>query len=190
MALAVGRIAPQQEVLARWAYSEIVSPRVGGLYHQRAELAGATELALGGIPFDQIPRDHHPDLAAAATFIRATYSAIITQHPRFLLAEWDKEKVGAVFVDKWFNTPHRDIPMKFRDFVRWNRNVSIDGSLHPPDPRIAADAIPRGTPPLTEEAPIVTGVAPGFLVDGYLRCLLFLRDAPETAKLPMWVGLN
>lgn len=115
---------------------------------------------------------------------------LMDQHWTFLLTTWTKGQLGEAYVDKFFYTPYRDLPLRFLDFLVWPRNTGPGGTHNPTDPRVAADGVPPGTPTLTDAAPIAVGPTGNFIVEGHLRCTLFMRDAPASATLPIWVGLG
>jgi hypothetical protein len=190
LALATGRIASTLEIKARWIYSELVSSRLGEMHRAYPPLAEVSQLALAGVPFDDVPEAHHQALADAAALSHPMYMTLVNQHEKYVLTGWGKQQLAAAYVDKFFNTPRRNVPLRFRDFLIWSRNTGEGGTPNPMDPRVAADAIPPGTPPMTDAAPIVVGVGGNMIVDGYLRCTLFMRDAPANATLPVWVGVS
>lgn len=190
MPLVPGRIASNLEIKARWAYSEILSSRFGNIYRDQAHLADVVGLALDRVPFEDLHVIHYQVLAEAVSFSRGGYMQLLDQHRSFLLNTWGKEQLAEAYVDKFFYTPYRDLPLRFRDFLLWPRNTGPGGTHNPNDPRVVADGLPAGTPPLTDAAPIAVGPAGDFIVEGCLRCILFMRDAPASATLPVWVGLG
>lgn len=190
LALLAGRIASTLEIKARWIYSEIVSSRLGEMHRAYPPLAEVSELALADVPFEEVPEPYHQALADAAALSHPMYMQLINQHQKFVLTNWGKPQLGLAYVDKFFNTPRRDLPLRFNDFMVWSRNTGPGGTRNPMDPRLAADTIPPGTPPKTDAAPIVVGPGSNMIIDGYLRCTLFMRDAPASAKLPVWVGIS
>lgn len=190
MPLVPGRIASNLEIKARWAYSEIVSSRIGKMYQDHAPLADVVRLALDEVAFENLPAFHHQVLADAASVSHAGSMPLLDQHRSFLLSAWSKAQLAEAFVDRFFNTPRCDAPLRFRDYMIWPRNTGPGGTYNPTDPRVAADRVPRGTPPITDAAPIAVGAGGNFIVEGHLRCTLFMRDAPAPETLPVWVGLG
>lgn len=156
------------------------------MYQQYPPLAEVSRLALDAVPFDDLPMEHHPVLAVAISISRGGYMPLLGQHATFVLRQWSKGELAGAFADKHFNTPQRADPLPFSDFLSWPRNTGPNGETVSSDPRVVADSLPLGTAPSTPEAPVA--VAGNRIVDGYLRCILFYRDAAPSATLPIWVG--
>jgi hypothetical protein len=188
LTLALGAVASTLETKARWAYSEIMSSRTGERYQNHTPLAPVAQLALAGTPFEDLPPDCHQILGDAVTATRTRLIRLMEQHRRFVLKHWSKHELANSYADAYFNTPRREIPLRFGDFLRWPRGTGPDGRPAMDDPRIVADGIAPGTVPFTDAAPIAVGSGGDLIVDGYLRCILFMRDAPASARLPVWVG--
>ncbi len=186
MALVPGQRATNLEIIARWAYSELFSSRVGADFQRF--FGDFTVVATHGPPFETLDPAHHEILANALRISRAALLSELEQHDGFSLQLWSKQRLCQCSALQYFNTPARARPLPFTDFLERQSNTGSDGAPDKLDPRTAADTVPPGSLRSTE-APIAVGTFPHMLVDGYLRSIVFMRDAPADALLPVWVGL-
>lgn len=187
MDLVPGQKASNLEIMARWAYSELFSSRLGADFQRL--FGDFSVVATGGPPFETLERGHHELLAGTLRISRGVLLVEVERHHGFVLQLWSKGRLCQCNALQFFNTPARARPMPFYDFLNWARNTGPDGKPDPNDPRTVADTIPLGSFKITE-APIAVGEFPNMLIDGYLRSVVFMRDAPADAMLPVWVGLS
>lgn len=114
--------------------------------------------------------------------------AQVDRHETFVLEEWSKGRLCMCYALSHFNTPARARQMHYYDFLEWPREVLPNGAPDDLDPRIHAATIRRDPERKFGEAAIAVAGYPNILVDGYLRSILFMRDAPITTRFPIWVG--
>lgn len=179
----LGAIASPLEIKARWAYSELRSPRAGSHY-PAAQIGELREQSVSGVPFAQLAPWQWEKLAQALLVVRgADYMVPLDRHDHFCLEPWSKGRLCQSFVVAQFNLPQRNSFLPYYDFL--NMAPADDDAL---DPRSELRRLPPGGMGPLREAPIAVEQFPCVLIDGYLRSLVFMRDAPATAVLPVWVG--
>lgn len=184
----LGTIASPLEIKARWAYSELRSPRAGSHYPD-ALIRDLRAQALSGAPFSQVAPSHWEKLAEAiATARGASYLLAVDRHKHFRLEPWSKGRLCQSFVVAQFNPPDRKLFLAYYDFLIAPPGLTDDGRPDELDPRAELRRLPPGGLGPLREAAVAVEDFPSLLIDGYLRSLVFMRDAPATAKLPVWVG--
>jgi len=182
-----GHMASSIEVKARWAYSELTSSRVSWLYRQH-DLDGLDDMAAAGVDFERMSKKHRQRLVDLLHAVRPGLPALVDTHHGYVLDSWSKGRLCQAFAIAHFNTPLRETYLPFFDFLNRARDTGAGGTQETSDPRVAADKVTDSTMP--EWGAIAVFDFPNLLVDGYLRAVLFMRDAPNSATLPVWVGLG
>lgn len=187
MPLRPGYMASSIEIKARWAYSELTSSRIAWLYRKH-DLDGLDEMAADGVDFEQLNSGHRQRLVGLLHAVRPDLPTSVDTHHGYVLDTWSKGRLCQAFAIAHFNTPLRKTYLPFFDFLNRARDTGPGGTPEAGDPRVAADAIAGSTVP--EWGAIAVFDFPNLLIDGYLRAVLFMRDAPDSATLPVWVGLG
>ena len=110
------------------------------------------------------------------------------QHPQYICSSWTKGQLAQTWALPAYNPPDKRNPIPYYDFYIGPRNTGPGGSAEDSDARIAADKI---TPPadLSGHEPVIVIGRPGayILLEGYLRSVLFMRDAGPAQRLLVWV---
>lgn len=185
MTLPPGTIASTTELKARWAYSELTSTRFGRYYRQYP-LEGLDKMAEAGVGFEDIESGHRALLARVIDEVR--HSAILDYHVAYQLQNWSKGRLCQATVAAHFNNDIAALP--YYDFYLREPRTDENGATDQHDPRAQARSIQAGKPEPCAWGAITIYEFPGLIVDGYLRSVLFMRDADPHATLPVWVGLG
>lgn len=181
------RLLPRDEVKARWAYGELLSPGKAAAYVD-AGLADLATLARAGLRFEQLEGTDRQRLGDAIAQVRGPgLAAAMDTHATFRLENWSAARLAQCFVVSQFDLPHRARQLPYYDFLLAAEVPAIRGLMAPDDPRVRADAGPAA-PFAGSEAAVCVYPFPGVLVDGYLRGVLFFRHASPEATFPIWVG--
>jgi hypothetical protein len=180
-------MASSVEVKARWAYSELSSSRAGAVY-RRYELDGLDRMAAQSVGFDQLGRAQRMRLANVLDAVRTQLAEMADMHHSYVLDAWSKGRLAQAFAVSHFNTPSRIGHLPFLDFLNRAPEAGPDGAPDGGDPRVVADRVTDSAMP--EWGAIAVSDFPNLLIDGYLRAVLFMRHAPDSATLPVWVGLG
>lgn len=189
MALVPGQVATARELKARWAYSELTSSRASDTYRQH-RLDGLYELAAEGVDFDLLETNQKRRLAELLHLARSGLPDIVDRHHSYVLQPWSKGRLCQAYAISHFNTPAQTHFMPYYDFLHWARDIGPNGTEDTFDPRIVADSVPAGFGTPSSWGAIAVSDFPNVIIDGYLRSVLFMRDAPLTAKFPVWVALD
>lgn len=187
MPLVPGYMASSIEVKARWAYSELTSSRAASAYRHH-ELDGLDRMAATGVAFEQLSPGQRQKLVGLLHLVRTQLPDTADMHHTYVLDAWSKGRLCQAFAISHFNTPSRIGHLPFLDFLNRARDTGPDGAPDDSDPRVVADQVRSSTAP--EWGAIAVSEFPNLLIDGYLRAILFMRDAPDAATLPVWVGLG
>jgi hypothetical protein len=183
-------IISQRELGARWAYGELASDRFATAYPDDEASRIVRQKAAQRVPF------HHltlPEAELLASMLERSVRARpdggllvgLAKFENYRLESWSKDRVRTL----------RLVPgLDWLPLADWDRPLSDaeKGDLAWDDPRASAARVPRGTPFMQDEGIIVIPwrhemLGPlQVLLEGTRRALLFLRDAPETARLLVW----
>ncbi len=183
-------IISQRELGARWAYSELASDRFAAAYPDDEASRVVRQKAAQRVPF------HRLTLAEAellASMMERSSRALpgggllvgLAKFENYRLEQWSKDRVRTL----------RLVPgLGWLPLADWDRPLSDAErrELGWDDPRSSAARVPVGTPFTQDEGIIVipwTHDVLGplqVLLEGTRRALLFLRDAPDTARLLVW----
>jgi len=170
---------PKDEVLIRWAYSEINSPEQGYLYPDVADLAAVPFSALTAGARNRLLRQW---LRARGAGI---FAEALSNVAEFQLQQWTKDELGSVYIIPYF---HRWLAPSEGNFTfqEWIE-TEPHGELSPHHPLLI-----RADGPSKQEHPITVGLFRGHtrLLDGYHRAVQFWRSIGSTAKLAVYVPIN
>ncbi len=168
-------MASVDEMKSRWVYSEISSPRWGHAYELLRGHTPLLEKAQLHIPFSSLTADEQAQLLEyAPNSSRRGLMGRLAGYALYRLEHWDKSQLLAT------HTTHAFGSVPYADFF------AADPADDANDPRAAAKHLPYY--PGTWEAAIAVQEHGGFmLIDGYTRSVVFMKEAPDGARLPVWV---
>lgn len=176
--LQIGRRAKPTEVRARWAYSELTSPRFAATYAASRHLF---DHANTGTDFDDLTQADKTALETVTSTERSGLWPHINCFSEFECQSWLNAQICQCLV------------LPALDPQRNGRMVPLVSFLASPrfpeatDPRNAADTVPLGTPFIQKEAICVIPVQGRFLIiDGTGRTILFLRTESLDDRLLVW----
>jgi len=183
-------MASSTELRARWAYAEFKSSRFGQFYRNN-DSTELGELADRQVDFDQLPARLRLRLVELHALNRREFGDIVDAHHTYVLDIWSKGRLCQASTMVHFGGGSQRTYIPYLDFLHGERLVSPDGAPDANDPRTEADSVPQDpTRGIPEWGCIAVNDFPNVLIDGYLRSVLFMRDAPRDALLPVWVGLG
>jgi len=179
---ASNRVISVAEIKARWAYSEIISSRLGLTYRNHVS-ADIFKLAVRRKPFDAVPQALWPGLISALLTVRPPqFVSLVDQYGTgaFARAEWSPSTLLSC------QTLPQYQMVPFFSFLAHPVARDSKGNLAGGDPRYEANRTRPGCDVGQAELAIA-GMANGrpILLDGYLRAILWLRQ--PVASFPVWV---
>jgi hypothetical protein len=169
-------MASVDEMISRWVYSEIGSPRWGHAYELLRGHTPLLEKAQLHIPFAALsPEEHAQLLEYAPNSSRRGLMGRLAGHSEYRLEHWTKDQIHAT------HTTHAFGSLPYDQFF-----ASDPAAGDANDPREAAKHLPYY--PGTWEAAIAVQEHGGYmLIDGYTRSVVFMNSAPPEATLAVWV---
>jgi len=172
-----------RELQARWAYSELVSPRQILNYCTFAGFEPLFEKARQNIPFEDLDNEETDYLFVMNDGVRAPLAAMLKPFPVFACESWRRDKIAQALTIAF----DRGNQLTFETYA--NNPLFAPGQR--PDPgdfRLAALLMPANEKSFAEPVPLVpTGNSQFMLLDGYLRSLLFLRSTDPDRRLLVWI---
>ncbi len=185
----IGAQITAHEAKARWAYSELLSDRFGKNYvgvgpahiHDRANAKN---------PFSTLMQADHDELVKMLGRGRdPTLTPNVDLSPTYRCEAWTKGQLAHAWALPAFNTPSKQRPMPYYDFYTGRPNTGPGGLAEDSDPRVAARAVPYGTPFNQQHEPVIVIGQPGeyVLLEGYLRSIIFMRSSDASHRLLVWV---
>ncbi|MFH0303467.1 hypothetical protein AAFX91_41460 [Bradyrhizobium sp. 31Argb] len=188
MSVTIGTTATSEEIKARWAFSEIPSPRFGPSYRGHGP-SHLHDLAHGGEPFEKVPPADWPHLLE-----------MISKHGRnegfvsnidtlggatFTCTAWHLSDLMNSHVLPTFGN------VSYPVFLTQNPSIVLAGGsprFDSHDPRAVASSIDPGVPFVQREPCIVIRYGGhDVLIEGYLRSLLWLRKNDPATPLLVWL---
>ncbi len=144
--------------------------------------------ARAGADFGSLDESARAELASALAKVRSeglTRPAL--SHSQFRYELWSKGRLlQASVLAAFFPRDARNRPyLDYFEAVAGQSAVEVAGS---DDLRETISTISRGPYSPAPEGIIVALGFPGIVLDGYLRSVLFMRDAGPLDVLPAWVG--
>ncbi len=181
------RSISRDELKARWAYGELLSPHKAEAY-VAAGLVGLAAMARMKMRFELLEAEDRYRLSDALATVRGPgLAAAVDTHARFRLESWSKARLAQCFVVSQFDLPRRARQLPYYDFLLATEVPQIRALMGPDDPRILAEGAPSATGMATEH-PVAVYPFPTVLVDGYQRSIRFFRTAGPHDLLQVWVG--
>jgi hypothetical protein len=164
------QVFPTDCVRARWAYSELSSPRQGHRY-TGPELQELRAKSASRAPFDELAQDEIRLLAREFTACRGKeFNVYLERFDFFKLVHWTKYELGIVSI----------LPCFFKEHLR---GISTFGQLA--ESELAADSAGGGI--FTQDHPvIVSRLLDGqrmMLIDGYHRALSYWHNPDGASKI-------
>jgi hypothetical protein len=180
----------KQYVLARWVYSELLSPTLGDGYQEIGVPTSVRDQRHRGQPFDALNEQDRNLLAVkwaearGVPMLNEPLSGITT----FNLVHWRRNELGAVYVLPVFVSDVVSESLAFGvslTFQQWIGAVPVK-SLHHSHARYAGFG---PVPSATQDDPLTVGYADGRLVllDGYHRAVRFWMSNEPEAGLAVYV---
>ena len=192
-------VVSAEYILARWAYSELLSPTQGERYNQYGELPEALKnKKVLGLPFDELDAQEQGLLAQAWRNVRGAeiFARALANIHAFHLAHWSKDQLAAAYVIPMFAHEATLDPRKPVTFEQWLETDS-KVPLHPHHAREAGktlgDADPHEDPATASWASRILQQAPAdayMLLDGYHRAVWFWKRGKATATLAVYVPVR
>ena len=170
-------MATVDEMKSRWVYSELGSPRWGEAYAQLRGHTPLLEKAKRHVPFASLTADEHKQLLEyAPNSSRRGLMGRLSNHSSYRLERWTKTQLRATHTTQHYSS------VPFDKFLSGQPKPGEEAN----DPRAAAKGL--GYHPDKWEAAMVVGKRGDYmLLDGYTRSVAYLREAPASAKIAMWV---
>jgi hypothetical protein len=177
----IGRTVSLHEVQARWAYSEINSPRFHRLYAQHPRSPVVLPKAKDSVPFGDLSPTDVDVLVELHRGVRGYFLYYLNGDEVFTCEAWSKEQIETVYV-----SPSNYSLIPLRSFAASPRPLGSDGNPAWDDPRVAADLCPSDRP-FDQSEPVVIVLFENrkVLLDGYCRTLIFLKSE-NTSELLVW----
>jgi hypothetical protein len=182
----VGEVVSVQ-MKARWAYSEIRSPRFRERYEDDARvslLRGKLEI----IPFESLLPIEITTLAevfddSRGCFLKHYWADV----GDFVHEEWSAARLGRVYAMSELDPSGQGCYVPFATYAASPRP---SGPISALDPRVAADKLPLGNM-LRAPDPLIVGLYNHLqvLIDGYFRGLAFMRSASPSDRIEVLVAV-
>jgi hypothetical protein len=180
-----GEVVSVQRMKARWAYSEIRSPRLTAVY-QRNPRVPPLYVKVTTFAFEDLSEF---EVDALVEIFETARGRLLNHYwsevREFVLEEWSADQLGQVYAmseaDPWREG-------RFHPFAAYAASPRPTGPNAGRDPRVAAHNVPLTTT-LPELDPLVIGFYKGLqvLIDGYFRGLIFLRSAAPGERVAILV---
>lgn len=185
-----------RELQARWAYSELVSPRFIAACVGFADFPELFDKARKGFAFENLTKEEVRVLVGYERH-RAHGSGrpcgFVEKHKSFICESWNRQQIGAaitIVVDPSGNR---------RSLEALANSSPFEFQIDLGDARIAALLVPDDEEWIQSEPVPVVPIGPNFpvsgcprtgwfLVDGYRRSLLFWRS--QSSSLMVWAPQN
>lgn len=182
-------VVGQDDVLARWAYTEVLSNEHGASYRNAGVPAELAEKAGRAVPFDQLDQDERRSLLSGWRAVRGVEAVtdLLQDISTFELKQWKRSDLAAVLVLRFFLRDVMSDSLVHRlrlPFDIWI-NAEPVRPLHQSHPRYAANR-----PGASQVDPLTVGrYADGALVllDGYHRAAAFWSRTDPNAQLLVYV---
>jgi hypothetical protein len=179
-----GEVISLQRMKARWAYTEVRSPRLAADYliDPRVPTLCAK---IGTVPFECLSALEVDTLAEIFETFRGNYLNHYWADVReFVIEDWSADQLSRVYVMSALDPSGG----RYHPFAAYAASPRPTGSTARLDPRVAADKVPLTTA-LRAPDPLVIGRYKGFqvLIDGYFRGLLFMRSASPGERVAVLV---
>jgi hypothetical protein len=182
--MAVAEVVQAHIVKARWAYSELASPRFGPGY------AGSGpqhlfDAANAGKPFSILTAADHSELVRMLNIRRPQFAANVDASPLYFCVELTRGQVAQLWALPTFGPPNCPA-IPFMDFFLNTYGVGNVSSAA--DPRFAT---PTGKSLPTDHEPVIVirATMRHFLLDGYGRAVAFMRATNTADRLLAWCPL-
>lgn len=175
--------APRDQVLAQWAYSELLTRHeYGSLNYVQSLKAGKAQ----GTNFDELVPNDRALLGRAWEDVRggnSVFAEALQNVQTFRLIEWTRDQLGDVYVIPYFVS---DMSPNLNDRVTFKHWIKADPikPLHQTHARFAL----YGADPPGADDPVVVGQLRGDerLLDGYHRAVRFWYNTRPNAAFRVW----
>lgn len=187
----IGRTITAHELKARWAYSELRSPRFGENYTGLGPLR-LYQMSAKGVPFSELGKADHDPLVEMLNHGRSPsmVAAIGNRADTYRCEAWTKGQLSHTWVLPIYNPAANGICIRYYDFYLGSPIIGPSGEIDETDARVAAQAIPLNYSVDTAHEPgivVRVGASSLMLLDGYLRSILFMRSSDSGHRFRVWV---
>ena len=182
----IGTVIPTRLVKARWAWSELTSPRFakkyGSLGPDAVRLQG---MANAGARFDSLSA---PDVDILVSLIEKRQSGFMPAFngiENFVCVAWTKQDLlASLTIPAMSPAKNRHIP--YSEFIK-NPPHIVDGKPEWSDPRVTADNWPNDQSfSQTEPAISIRVNGQNMLIDGYGRSVIYMRHGKDADVFMVW----
>jgi hypothetical protein len=184
----VGETVSLKEMKARWAFSEIRSPRLSADYHLDSRVLPLSE-RIGTAAYEFLSKEDIDALVDIFETFRGNYLRHYWTDARaFAVEEWSADQLRQVYVMSEADPTGAGRFQLFSSYAVAPRPIGPAARL---DPRVAADGTPS-TMTFRTSDPLVVGQYKDFrvLIDGYFRGLIFMRSAAPTERVAVLVPVT
>lgn len=188
---AIGTRAGAPEIRARWAYSEMRSPRFRGRFARI--YADLIVKANSGVAFSDLCEADRDRLLLA---LNATRNPEFAGHvdaaaEMYECRSWAEDELLNAWALPEFNPPDREYCISFKAFLMAGSPAGL-ASLEDCDPRVAwRKRNSAAAKEYQQEEPIIVIGKPGtyIILDGYFRTLAFVNSREKSRGLLVWIPL-
>ena len=184
----VGETVSLKEMKARWAFSEIRSPRLSADYHLDPRVPPLSA-RMGTAAYEFLSEEDTEALVGIFETFRGNYLQHYWADVRVFVVEvWSADRLGQVYVMSEADPTGAGRFQLFSAYAVAPRSTGPAARL---DPRVAADSVPLSMALRTSD-PLVVGQYKDFrvLIDGYFRGLIFMRSAAPTERVAVLVPVT
>jgi hypothetical protein len=183
----IGSKIPIRIAKARWAWSELTSPRFGNKYAAMGPDAIRLQyLAKNGAAFDALPEPDKDILVSLIEKRQPGFMRDIANVKEFVCEAWTQDDLMKTIAIPALS-PGKDRLLPYADFIK-NPPHMVGGQPEWSDPRVSADSWPQGKP-YSQDEPAIAILHSGdkILVDGYGRSVIFVKHGKSDDKFLVWV---
>jgi hypothetical protein len=171
---------PLLDVLARWAYSEIIDSSASHHYDSGNDIASLRAKRGNGLPFEDLSPAERYNLAFQSGCIRTSLTVFTIGAELFDVVEIDRSTLAKIWVPPniWHPESNGQF-VTFEDFMLTSspsQNDSRNVVLRTPEYQFSADPLTFGR---SYDYPL--------MLDGYHRAALFWKFGPADGKLSTYV---
>ncbi len=177
-----------KEMKARWAFSEIRSPRLAADYHLDPRVPPLSA-RIGTATFESLSAADIDALVDIFETFRGNYLKHYLAGVRaFMVEEWSADQLARIYVMSEVDSTGAGRFQTFSEYAVAPRPTGPAARL---DPRVAAGSVPSSMTVPTAD-PLVVGKYKDFqvLIDGYFRGLIFMRSAAPAERIVMLVPVT
>jgi hypothetical protein len=172
---------------ARWAWSELTSPRFAHEYPPFGpDAVRLQSTAKGGARFDDLPESDKDTLVSLIARRQPGFMQDIAGVKEFICEAWSRDDLMKTITIRAMS-PSKTQNILYSDFIK-NPPHLEGGKPEWSDPRHSGDSWPANKP-FSQDEPGIAIIHNGhkILVDGYGRSVIFVRHGKPDEKFLVWV---